>query len=128
MTDLATYAAPARMNNVLPAQAPVQDFNEKLTSFVAGCQDIINTTFAKHFDRSVPPKLEIDPKGIKFVKIVSREERSTGGSVFCFVDRTNGDVLKAASWQKPAKHARGNIFDEYNGLSRIKWTGPEYLK
>ena len=33
-----------------------------------------------------------------------------GGSVHCFVDNTNGNVLKAASWNAPAKHARGNIF------------------
>lgn len=36
-----------------------------------------------------------------------------------------GDLLKAASWNAPAKHPRGNILD---GTARYKWTGPEYLK
>jgi hypothetical protein len=39
---------------------------------------------------------------------------------------TNGDVLKPASWKAPAKGARGNIFDEHNGLNRMTEYGPEY--
>ena len=38
-----------------------------------------------------------------------------------------GDILKAASWQAPAKHARGNIFDE-NPLQGVKQHGAKYLK
>jgi hypothetical protein len=40
----------------------------------------------------------------------------------------NGDVLKAASWRAPAKHARGNIFDEYDGLRNMNEYGPAYLR
>jgi hypothetical protein len=41
-----------------------------------------------------------------------------------------GDILKAASWQAPAKHARGNVFQPgENGCCNVsKWTGPNYLK
>ena len=35
-----------------------------------------------------------------------------------------GDLLKAASWKAPAKHARGNITD---GTARYGVYGPEYL-
>jgi hypothetical protein len=49
-------------------------------------------------------------------------------SAFCFVDKATGDVLKSASWAAPAKHARGNIYDEHNGLSRITPYGVEYLR
>lgn len=59
-------------------------------------------------------------------------------SSFCFVVKTDnktkelgemkrGDVMKAASFKAPAKHARGNIFDEHNGLSKITQYGVEYL-
>jgi hypothetical protein len=44
--------------------------------------------------------------GNKYAKLV-RED-----SVYGFIDLTTGDLLKAASWAKPAKHARGNIFDK----------------
>lgn len=61
-------------------------------------------------------------EGKKFVKIVS------GGSAYCFVDKTNGDVLKAASWSKPAPHARGNIFNKDNGAGAINIYGANYLR
>jgi hypothetical protein len=35
-----------------------------------------------------------------------------------------GDLLKAATWKAPAKHARGNIID---GSARFGVYGPEYL-
>jgi len=35
-----------------------------------------------------------------------------------------GDLLKAATWKAPAKHARGNIID---GTARYGIYGPEYL-
>lgn len=35
-----------------------------------------------------------------------------------------GDLLKAASWKAPAKHARGNIID---GTARYGIFGPDYL-
>ena len=35
-----------------------------------------------------------------------------------------GDLLKAATWKAPAKHARGNIID---GTAKYGVYGPEYL-
>lgn len=49
-------------------------------------------------------------------------------SAHTFVDTTNGDVLKPASWKTPAKHARGNILDEHNGLRYMSSYGPAYLR
>lgn len=42
-------------------------------------------------------------RGRKYAKLV------VDGAAFCFVDLESGDVLKAASWKSPAKHARGNV-------------------
>ena len=61
-------------------------------------------------------------QGSRYIKIIR------GTSAHCFVDRTNGDVLKAASWRAPAKHARGNIFAHDNGLDRVGPYGAAYLK
>jgi len=48
-------------------------------------------------------------KGSKYAKV------HINGSVHSFVDLTNGNVLKPASWRAPAKHARGNILSEHGG-------------
>ena len=60
--------------------------------------------------------------GNRYVKVIR------GSGVHCFVDKTNGDVLKPASWKAPAKHARGNIFDVKNGLDWMGPHGPAYLR
>lgn len=49
--------------------------------------------------------------GKRYARIVNRYAKGEGGSVYCFIDLTNGDILKAASWKAPAKGARGNIFN-----------------
>jgi hypothetical protein len=54
--------------------------------------------------------------GKKYARIVRRESWNgadpTNGSVHCFIDLANGDILKAASFKAPAKGVRGNIFKE----------------
>ena len=49
--------------------------------------------------------------GRKFVRLVREAELYPGSSrsAFGFIDMSNGDILKADGWKKPAKHARGNI-------------------
>jgi len=49
-------------------------------------------------------------------------------SAWAFVDKTTGDILKPASWAAPAKHARGNIFDQAGGMAHIGPYGPNYLR
>jgi hypothetical protein len=58
--------------------------------------------------------------GQKYVKIIQ------DGSAFCFIDKATGDVLKAASWSAPAKHARGNIYSE-KGLGVDRY-GAHYIR
>lgn len=52
-------------------------------------------------------------------------------SVFCFVRKANGAVLKAAGWRGPAKHSRGTIYIA-NGANAdaygITPYGPVYLR
>lgn len=68
-------------------------------------------------------------KGRKFMKIIG------DGGVWGFVAMYDGDfkgqpvrkgdLMKAATWSAPAKHARGNIFD---GTASYEFFGPSYLK
>jgi hypothetical protein len=43
----------------------------------------------------------------KYTKII--EDHGNQRMVFGFVDNATGDIYKAAGWNAPAKHARGNV-------------------
>jgi len=98
------------------------DFDERFKSFVKGCQNIIDQYYKDRGYTQKPPQLTVSPGGRKYLRIV-REN-----SVYCFVEVSTGDVLKSAGWSTPAKHARGNIFAEDNGLSRMTEFGAAYLR
>jgi len=49
-------------------------------------------------------------EGQKFDKVIVETWGSK--SVHCFIDRSNGDLYKAAGWNARAKGIRGNINDE----------------
>ncbi len=68
--------------------------------------------------------------GRKYAKIVTgttTSYSSRNGSVFCFVNRENGDILKAASWKAPAKHARGNVLRD-DRLGAVGRHGANYMR
>ena len=73
-------------------------------AFVRHCQKVVDDNNAR---MAFPWKttLTIDP-GSRYVKIVKTDSQS---SVYGFIDVTNGDILKAATWKAPAKIARGNV-------------------
>ena len=53
-------------------------------------------------------------KGRRYDKVV-KEDKGThhSKSVWGFIDKTNGNILKAESWKKPStKNARGNIYED----------------
>ena len=111
----------------------MNDFDAKFEVFLRGAQEIIDVYTEQEVAQSKNPeaarfayakKLHAN-KGRRYMKVIVKSE-SGGTSVHCFVDRTNGNVLKAASWSTPAKGARGNIFDDNNGLGRMGPYGPAY--
>lgn len=94
--------------------------SSEFTSFFAGCEKIY-TDYCDRHGYSIRDKFTFNI-GKRYLKVVR------GGSVHCFVDTTNGDVLKAAGWNAPAKGVRGNLFDNNNGLGRMGEYGPAYNK
>ncbi len=84
---------------------------EELNAFVSALSAHINA-----LGRAEYPTCELNwdviiaKPGKKYAKLI-RQTESTGQSrgAFGFIDLTNGDIFKAASWAAPAKHARGNI-------------------
>ena len=102
-------------------------FVEALGTFVEGCFRISNDYREKHFP-NLPTVTFETVVGQRYVRVVVGDANGGQRSVHCFVDQLNGDVLKAASWKAPAKHARGNVFDGQKGLGSMGPYGPAYLR
>lgn len=47
--------------------------------------------------------------------------------IYAFIDIESGDILKPATYRKPAEHPRGNLFDEDMGIGGVNWFGPKYI-
>ena len=95
------------------------NIKESIINFVeVELQDSVTTYYTKNLSRLAIPKMEVS-FGKKYAKVI------TDTTVWGFVDLSNGDLLKAASWVKPAKHSRGNIL---NGTAQYSVYGPTYLK
>ena len=99
--------------------------NELATALI-GLKDIIVADYAKFLKEIDGSKdkfgIEFET-GSKYVKVVSI---SGGGSrsVHCFVEKANGNILRAASWKAPARNfIRGNVFDQASYIDRVRWTG-----
>ena len=100
-----------------------QEFNTALQSFIEGCVKISNASaMLCGYDLSA----EWLQKRVRVVR--SDVGNVNSRSVHCFVDMATGDVLKADGWAKPAKHARGNIYDAKNGLGGMSPYGANYLR
>ncbi len=86
--------------------------NATSTGYVEALQLTIAADYSKNYKNLTPPTVEIEI-GRRYIKIVkaSHFNGHSTRSVQGFVDLTNGDILKAASWKAPAKHARGNVLD-----------------
>ncbi len=61
--------------------------------------------------------------GRKYVKVVSHYNDGTSKSVHAFIDKTTGDLYKAASRNAPAKGVRYNLLTD---LPRIEQTADVY--
>lgn len=94
-----------------------------LAKFVVAAQEVVTKGYAD-MSASYTPKLSVE-MGRRYARLV-RDDGSSR-SVHCFVDLTNGDVLKAASWKTPAKHARGNVLSADNGVGGLTAYGAKYL-
>ena len=72
-------------------------------------------------------------EGKKYFKVYRQEMKDgksfSSGSIVAFVDKTTGDIFKPASFNTPAKHARGNVNSENSGMEAITDSGSViYLK
>ena len=110
----------------------MKNFNEKLESFLDKLQQNNNTYFQTNFPNLELPKIKIDV-GKKYIKVL---RDGSVHSFICIEDikckkrmYKSGDILKANSWTSPSTTtpARGNIFNEDNGLNGVSVYGARYI-
>lgn len=123
-------AEAAGKKSSLPEKA---DVKEAVKSYARSLEEMIQTDHAKNFPSLKPETITVE-WGRRYAKII---RRGTQNCVHSFVDLKGGkvegiegkvgDIYKAASWAKVAKHARGNVFTDDNGLSGVGVYGANYL-
>lgn len=66
--------------------------------------------------------------GPRYARIFRATPDGRADSLVCFIDMTNGNILKG-SWKAPVKNGvRGNIFTEDRGASVMTQYGCAYLR
>jgi hypothetical protein len=95
--------------------------------FAAKLQDLLNTrkaaiglTYFKSY------RVDIQ-NGNKFAKVfrveIGHDDKDATRHIVAFVDMATGDIFKPATYKAPAKHARGNINSDKNGMEAITSEG-----
>lgn len=106
----------------MPVFEKAPGFDGAFQEFFAFCFKVYTDYMTQQFPTNPRQTMEFREGG-RYVKITQNS-----GSVFLFVDKANGDILKAATWSAPAKHARGNIFDKASWKNAVTAYGAAYLR
>ncbi len=104
-------------------------FIDALSAFEKALQNLFDTHTTKNFP-SLTSDVVSSQWGPKYVKIL-RTTRGLGHSsqsVYCFIDKATGDILKPASWAAPVKkNPRASIYDADSGMSNCGPYGVAYM-
>lgn len=107
------------------------NFEAALNGFLTTAQVKVDAAYADSTTQTVKLEAEVGPK---YIRIVSKGTHTRSGEVtsrsaYCFIDRTNGNVLKSAGWKGPEKrNPRSNIFASDFGASGVTGYGTTYLR
>lgn len=129
MKELSKHLSAAGVaHKFVSASDTPEGYEEKLKKFVAGVKEIIEAYGKKeNFKPLMDIKIKVN-EGKTYDKITYSESDRFDNKIYCFINRTTGDILKPASYKVPAKGSRGSLFDEHNGLRRMGPYGPAYNK
>ncbi len=85
---------------------------EGTRAYMSKIQDVSNRDIQENYpttwESGQAPTFEMT-EGSKYFKIIRIQLQK---SVFCFVEKATGNIYKAATWTRPAKHSRGNVFSD----------------
>ena len=110
----------------------MNNLNETLEAFKAWVQekgqDNLRYIWRDSLDR-MPTVVITHTEGARYIRICTEDTLGYSKSVYCFLDKTNGNLLKG-SWKAPVKNGvRGNIFEgKDHWESRFNHHGPNYLR
>ena len=97
-------------------------------TFVEGVQNKLNEYYEKTFENMKPPTVSVRG-GSKYWKVVTDQD-GNGYSVFGFVRKEDGAILKPASWRAPfvkgPSAVRGYVTDSLNGMGSVTPYGIVY--
>ena len=101
------------------------NFTEKLTERLTERKKQMGLTYFDSY------KIFIT-EGKKYFKVFKSEvkgENISNGSIVAFIDKTTGDIFKPATYNTPAKHARGCVLSAQDGMEAFTPDGfVRYLK
>lgn len=111
--------------------------DEKIAEFVKVADRLIQEHYARSSSPMTVPTHYSEILSHKWCRIVTLDPTGSR-SVYAFIALQDnytkalgqikrGDIYKAAGWKAPAKHARGNIFDE-NFAQCLNEYGVKYLR
>jgi len=94
-------------------------------TYVEVVQEEFNERYALSWPRSTVPTISVT-FGPEYARIISDDGECF--IAYSFIDMSNGDVLKPNGWKRPAKHARGNIFNADRGMTFVGEFWADYLR
>lgn len=100
-----------------------EEIKQRIEGYTAMVDEKILAYYTRNkFTFEAAPKSRVE-YGRKFAKVLQ------GSGVHTFIDLSNGDILKAATYKAPAPNGvRGNIFAADFGASVVNEHGANYLK
>jgi len=107
-----------------------EEIDYAFETFVAGLQTMLDNHYAE--DEYLKAPEVVVNGGSKYWKVIRRDKNSDhgGASVFGFVRKEDGAILKAANWSAPfvkgPSAVRGYVTDPNNGLSSVTIYGVVY--
>lgn len=103
-----------------------EDYRQWMSRCSAADQDSVRDRIRQEMIEEFVSNVRVE-EGKKFLKVITGKPGNNVGVHSFIVKKTEGkfvegDILKAASWNAPAKNfARGNILEKTFG--RVRWTG-----
>jgi hypothetical protein len=105
------------------------EFQQMANKFLEWAQKVVDQSMSDYPTQDKELSLMRGKRYWRVVDTIKYNGQNSGqSSAWAFLDSTNGDILKPASWKKPAKHARANLYDQSTWAKNVDGYGPKYLR